>query len=950
MGDRINGGLSKLPSMGVATKQGILRGVSNEPLETERQMPSNAILPLDTRDDALELVGGKGRSLAQMTNAGFDVPTGFLIPTTAYRSFVNDHGLQEQIVALARPEIINGRASFETAASNIQSLIGEHVLSAPTIADIQNAYLKLGNGPAVAVRSSANAEDLPGLSFAGQQETYLNVSGADELIHAVRNCWASLWTGQAISYRHQMGISQDSVAMAVVVQIMVPADVAGILFTANPATGERGEMIINASFGLGEAVVGGQVTPDTFIIDRKTLQATETTIGPKEQKIVSDGNQGTRLEEVGAAEREQASLSPAQLSELSALAVRVEQHFEGLPQDIEWAFKDNKLFMLQSRPITNLPPQPIEVTWEPPEGIKGLVRRQIVENIPDPVCPLFEEVYIHNGLSYRKGKRSNYTTLHGFAFQIAGLAEQDTDEAFFRELTEARLRAAKTPEAKAQEQHDLALFLEQLTAEDRTSFDEMAATLNSDNLAHAVTMPESDNPTYTAFHKTEVNDKQHQDWRERAIPELENATEQWRQLDLASASDETLLEGIIALAHAEGWYWASNGGHTFGVAKSTDDQLQCFLRETLPDHHFTSGQFLSGFKSRIMQANDDLFAISKMIRAQQSLYETVVATPPKRLMAVMQAHPDSAQVLESIDAYLHVYGHQGYSLDFFEPTQQEDPSALFVTLKAMVQNDNYDPHQHEAKARQKRETAMHDVEQLLDGLNYWQFRYRLWFTSKYYPMREESCFVLGSAWPVLRPIAAELGRRMAEVGTLGVADDVYFLDTTEIKAAIVARQKGESLPEFVQTTASRRELREARKRLHPPGTIPEEISENPGVKFKETQFKNDPSSPTLRGIPVSPGQITAVASVINNADEFDQMQSGSLLVCPMTSPAWTQLFAHASGLVTDIGGILGHGSIVAREYGIPAVVGTGNITRRVKSGQTLAVDGDSGTVEILPDD
>ena len=122
------------------------------------------------------------------------------------------------------------------------------------------------------------------------------------------------------------------------------------------------------------------------------------------------------------------------------------------------------------------------------------------------------------------------------------------------------------------------------------------------------------------------------------------------------------------------------------------------------------------------------------------------------------------------------------------------------------------------------------------------------------------------------------------------------------------------------------------------------------MKFKETQFKNDPSSPTLRGIPVSPGQITAVASVINNADEFDQMQSGSLLVCPMTSPAWTQLFAHASGLVTDIGGILGHGSIVAREYGIPAVVGTGNITRRVKSGQTLAVDGDSGTVEILPDD
>ncbi len=909
-------------------------------------MADGHLLPLNTRNDALEVVGGKGRSLSQMVNAGFSVPDGFHLSTAAYREFVADHDLQEQILELARPEINDGRVSFEAASTRIQELFLEHELSADVTGQLHNAYAALdGDSPAVAVRSSANAEDLPGLSFAGQQETYLNVTGPDALVAAVRNCWASLWTAQAISYRNEMGIASDAVAMAVVVQIMVPADVAGILFTANPATGERSDMIMNASFGLGEAVVGGQVTPDTFIVDRASLTVTETVIGAKEQKIVSDGDQGTRLVDIDEGQRDQASMSDDLLAELAGLATDVEAHFDGLPQDIEWAVADGKLWLLQSRPITNLPPQPIEVEWEVPEGIKGLVRRQIVENIPDPTFPLFDELYV----SKMGREKSGYTTLHGFAFQIAGFAKQTTDEQFFRELRETKENSAKDPKVRAQEEHDLNMFLDQLPAQERSEFQTMADGLNTDSIAHAVTMPESDNPTYTAFNKTEVNDRQHADWRERAIPELEGTTEEWRGLDVKAATDEQLLDGIRDLARAEGWYWSSNGGHTFGVAKSTDDQLQCFLRENLPDHHFTSGQFLSGFKSRIMQANDDLFGICKMIQANESIYETVLMTPARRLMGVLEEHPDSDLILEEIGAYLKVYGHQGYSLDFGEPTQIEDPSALFVTLKAMVQNKNYNPRQHEEQATAKREKAMQEVTDLLDGLKYWQFRYRLWFTGKYYPIREDSCFVLGTAWPVLRPIASELGQRLADCGTLAVADDIYFLNTSEIEPAIEARKSGKAIPEHAGLAADRRELREARRRLHPPGTIPPEISENPGVKFKETQFVNDDSSDTMMGIPVSPGTITGPASVINNADEFDQMQPGSILVCPMTSPAWTQLFAHATGLVTDIGGILGHGSIVAREYGIPAVVGTGNVTRRVSSGQTLEVNGDAGTVVIQAD-
>ena len=915
-------------------------------------MADSFILPMDTTDDSLELIGCKGRSLAKMSNAGFNVPSGFHLTADAYRAFVAENNLQDQIVSLAKPALDNGWVTFEPASAAIQKLITSCEISEAIASQLRQAYASLGSDPAVAVRSSANAEDLPGLSFAGQQETYLNVKGGNALLKAVRNCWASLWTAQAISYRHENDIEQGSVAMAVVVQIMVPADVAGILFTANPATGERTEMIVNASFGLGEAVVGGQVTPDTFVVDRESKNVKETMIGPKEQMIVSDGEQGTKLTDVKVADRDQSSLSDALLNDLVELALKVEKNYDGLPQDIEWAIVDGKISMLQSRPITNLPPPPLEVEWNPPEEIPALVRRQIVENIPDPTCELFDELYIRYSLRWDRTKEvSMYSTLHGFAFQIMGGGGiTGTKEEWRADIRSGREKVAASPEGMAQEKHDLDLFVSELSDDDRAEFQKMADELNSDNLPNAVTVPESNDPTYTAFHKTFTNDNQHRDWRERAMPELEAATAKWAALDIAGASDATLMEGIRELTEAEGWYWSGNGGHTFGVAKSVDDQLQCFLRENLPDHNFTSGQFLSGFKSRIMQANDALFEIAKVLRADEELKLLILATPAHRLMGELEARSDTKQILKDIDTYLQKYGHQGYSLDFCEPTQQEDPSALFVTLKNMVRREDYDPKQHEQEANRKKEKALKDIGELLEGLQCWQFRYRLWFANKYYPMREESCFVLGMAWPALRPMAAELGRRMVEVGTFKQPDDVYHMYTAELEEAMKSRADNKAKPELGELAQERRELRERRKRLHPPGTCPPEASEMPGIAFKETQIKNDDSSDTLMGIPVSPGTITAEASVIMNPSEFSNMVPGSILICPMTSPAWTQLFAHAQGLVTDIGGILGHGSIVAREYGIPAVVGTGNGTQRIKHSQLIEVDGDSGTVKLLEEE
>ena len=335
-------------------------------------MSSTHVLPFAVQDNALaadlDTVGGKGQSLASMTAAGFPVPAGFTVTTTAYRQFVSDNDLQQAIIDGAKPELVGTAVSFDSASQQIQALFAEAELTDELKAQIGSAYTAFGAGePPVAVRSSANAEDLPDLSFAGQQDTYLNIRGRDAVYASVRDCWASLWTARALSYRHEHAIAQEAVAMAVVVQKMVPSEVSGILFTANPATGERSEMIVNASFGLGEAIVGGEITPDTYIIDRDTLAVRETIIGSKEHMMVSAAGQGTDTRELSAAEREQSSLAEPVLRELAQLAIAVERHF-GQPQDIEWAVVNGTLSLLQSRPITNLPPAPLkEIRWEKPD-------------------------------------------------------------------------------------------------------------------------------------------------------------------------------------------------------------------------------------------------------------------------------------------------------------------------------------------------------------------------------------------------------------------------------------------------------------------------------------------------------------------------------------------------------------------------------------------------------
>ena len=892
-------------------------------------MSSTHVYPFTDQDNALaadlDTVGGKGLSLASMTAAGFAVPAGFTVTTAAYRQFVSDNGLQEAIIDGAKPELVGTAVSFDSASERIQALFAKSDLSDALKAQIAEAYTAFGGGePPVAVRSSANAEDLPDLSFAGQQDTYLNRRGRDAVFGAVRNCWASLWTARALSYRHEHAIAQEAVAMAVVVQKMVPSEVSGILFTANPATGERSEMIVNASFGLGEAIVGGEITPDTYIIDRETMAVRETIIGSKEHMLVSAAGQGTDTRELSAAEREQSSLAEPVLRELAQLAIAVERHF-GQPQDIEWAVVNGMLSLLQSRPITNLPPAPLkEIRWEKPDmpawvHNTPLLRKNLVEHIPGPVSPLFADLYLKDAVN---GSNAAHYAVNGYAYFTGGT------------------RPGVEPPPTT-----LSVFpgsAKELTATHKTRI-------------FKTPLKQVGNHSYGTGKFAKVYGEQYDSWRKETLPAYLAVIDEWRQVDPQAASDEALLDGMRALARADGETWFSPSqrlelmisrvGTTkvMNMLRGAEITFQDFLQKAAPGKGFSSGQFLSGLRSVSMEAQDEISDITELIRADEGLVALVLTTPAPRLLPALRAHSEAQLIVQAIDQHLVRYGHQITTLDFAEPTLVEDPLPVMLNLKAVVQDSDHDPAATQMELAKRRQAALREAKQAFSDENWRELCDFLWVMKRVYPDRDQMLFYLGAGWPTLRRLALELGRRLVEAGTLTQPDDLFYLWKAQLEEAMAARQAGQALPELKERVAEQRELQQARMRLVPPDAVPPEEGWGPGWG----KTANDADSDSLNGNACSPGQITARASLVMSPADFAKMQPGTILVCPMTTPAWTQLFSQAKGLVTDIGSILTHGSIVAREYNIPAVLGLGIATQKIKHGQMIRVDGDNGVVALL---
>ncbi len=857
------------------------------------------ILPLSDPGADLETVGGKGASLSRLVHAGLPVPDGFHITTAAYRQFVSANGLQTGILAALGEADASRPATLENASQSIRRLFAGASIPNELASAIVEAYGSLpGANPPVAVRSSATAEDLPEASFAGQQETYLNIRGADGVLAAVKDCWASLWTGRAISYRLRQNIAPESVALAVVVQLLVDAEAAGILFTANPLNARRDEMVINAAWGLGEAVVGGAVTPDTIAVRKTDGKIIRRETADKQVMTVRTEN-GTAEQPVPDGLKNIPVLSDEKAAELARLGMQIEDLY-GMPVDIEWALADGEFTILQARPVTALPEAPLEWIRPNPKGI--FMRGSVVDLMPDPLSPLFLTLGIPTFLRQ----------MRPLAKRVIG-SEPNLGEYYLTHINTYAYMGSSLPL-----EGWLWVLFRQLPAYPRLLRE--LVPLWRDEM----------HPQYQAYAAV---------LKEKRPAEMDSA-ELWR------TSQEILdaaMYYICALMFAT--MGASSGSEL--LLTRTYDKLA--KREGDPP----ASALLMGWDNIPARSEKSLYDLA-MWAAQDEGLKTCLLSAPAETLAAQLDSPDAvpvplfAEFAARFQAHLEQFGHIIFQLDFAADLPLDRPEPMLENIKMYLRGEGANPHERQKASQQRRIQTGEAVLSRLKGWRRWAFSKALKAGQAMAEVREDALAEIGLGYPMLRAMLRELGGRFAAAGAIQQADDIFWLEKAEIDALLAGLLvAGDITPRQAQV-AERKEYWKRLKQLTPPTMIPMR-KRVMGVKADIfiAQSQEGQAADVLKGVPTSAGKVTAPACVLHGPQDFDQMRPGDVLVAGATTPAWTPLFAMASAVVTDIGGPLSHGSIVAREYGIPAVMGTGVATRRIIDGQTITVDGDAGTVTLL---
>ena len=855
------------------------------------------ILPLSDPQADLATVGGKGASLAKLIQAGLPVPGGFHITTIAYRQLVAANELQPRILALLDHADPLQPASLEAASAAISQLFAAAAIPAALAGEIQAAYAALpGKDPAVAVRSSATAEDLPEASFAGQQETFLNISGPQALLEAVRKCWASLWTARAIAYRLRQGIPAQDVALAVVVQLLIPAQAAGILFTANPLTGKRSEAVINAAWGLGEAVVGGLVPPDTITVDKGKRQVLQRQITSKQVMTVRTPV-GTAEQPVPPALAGKAVLSDAQAIRLAAFGAQIEQLFE-TPVDIEWALAGGKFSILQARPITGLGEAPIEWIARNPKAT--YMRTSVTDLMPDPLRPLF----ITLGLPTLRQQ------MNVMGKRLMGAEPSLGDEYY-------------------------------------THINSYAYTCTSFPFKGWLWILFSMLPAMPRLMRTLVPI-----WREQMHPDYQSFVATMKEKVPVEMSDTALWQAAQDTVAAAMYYVTALLFATMG-ASSGSEMLFTKMYTSLPRQAGDppAAALLMGWNSIPIRAEKSLYDLALACKQFPGLAAYLIHTGTYQIIAQLHSDQPPGEVelegwnalKQQLTSHLEQFGHIIFQMDFTEDLPLDHPELVMENIKMYLRGEGVNPHERQQTSEARRIQATQAVLGRVKGLRRWAFTKSLNWAQSLSEVREDALAEIGLGYPILRRMLRELGRRFVAAGIIVQPDDIFWLEKDEISANVVAGG-GCLAARVTERKATWRKL----KATVPPPMLP---MKERYLGMKTTTFiahagsENDGGA--LKGVAASPGTVTAPARVLHGPQDFDQMRPGDVLVAGTTTPAWTPLFAMASAVVTDIGGPLSHGSIVAREYGIPAVMGTGVATRRIQSGQMITVDGVNGVVTLL---
>jgi rifampicin phosphotransferase len=895
------------------------------------------IIPFSSPEATLEKAGGKGANLVRLTLAGFEVPRGFIVSTAAYLEYVRANALEAVIEESIRGLGGGDADALEDASKKIRSAFAQGKLPAGIGNEIQAAYEDLASRsesagpPPVAVRSSATAEDLPDLSFAGQQDTYLNVLGQGQLVEAVIDCWSSLWTGRAIAYRIRNQISHRAASLAVVVQELVQSEVSGVLFTANPLSGALDESVIDATFGLGEALVSGQVEPDHFVVRALTnnsagavFSVVNKTLGAK--SIATRSKAGGGVEGIEEKSGSRQTLSEDQIRQLATVGQQIQKEY-GAPQDIEWAFAGGKLHILQSRGITSLFPVP-EVSFDP---LIVWISFGAVQGLVGPITPLGQDAIrqVAAGAGRMFGLKLKPEQLDLFA--IAG----ERMWIKFSDVMRHPLGNRIFKGALGIIEPSSGLILRSLSTDPR-----LGAGRGRFHFRTAWRMLRFIVPTLFRFmHNMAVPEKARARFDADieaylAAAQLAPGADRFERLANVVAFVRERIAGVFAFLMPRFIPAFGPGMASLGLLTelSGDSSLALEATRGLPQNVTTEMDLVLWETARSIRAD-----------AESGALFAAASAPELARRYLNRTLPSAAQSV--IARFLEEYGVRGVGeIDFGQPRWREDPTPVMHTLQSYLQIDPaFAPDVLFAKGEKAAQGAIEKIAARVrtqpggrlkeKQVHAAARRIRLLMGT-----RESPKFFAIRTMGIARQALIEAGREFAEAGTIDRADDLVFLRLGELEELSKPAAQKTWKPLIAERRAAYE--RELRRRQVP------RVLVSDGRAFYEGVGAATDTGDVITGSPVSPGVAEGIVHVVLDP-RGAQLVPGEILVCPGTDPAWTPLFMAAGGLVTEVGGMMTHGSVVAREYGIPAVVGVHQATMRLKDGQKIRVDGTQGKITIL---
>jgi phosphoenolpyruvate synthase/pyruvate phosphate dikinase len=860
------------------------------------------VLDLQEVDETqVAVVGGKAAHLGGLSRIeGIRVPAGFCVTTAAFRRIMAEApSIGDRLDQLSRLNP-DDREAIRTLSAEIRRTIEGIAIPGDLAAAITRALAQLGEQAAYAVRSSATAEDLPTASFAGQQDTYLNVVGPAAILQHVSRCWASLFTERAVTYRLRNGIDHRTVHMAVVVQQMVFPDAAGILFTADPVTGNRKVATVDASFGLGEALVSGLVNPDVFKV--RDGEVVAEAVAAKQRAVHALPTGGTQEVAIDPQRQEQPALTDAQVVRLVQLGRRIEAHF-GRPQDIEWCLVDDDFQIVQSRPITTLFPIPAARDRE--NHVYVSVGHQ--QMMTDPMKPLGLSVWQLTAMApmHEAGGRLFVDVTRRLASPAsrAGLLEVvGRGDPLIRDALETVL-----------DRHDFVPTLPE-AGPGGPPASGASAPIETDP-AIVTELIERSQASIAALRR---------DIRAKTGPALSDFLLEAFQEHKRVLSDPLSMQAIMAGMEATWWL---------------NDQLQEWLGEKNAADTLT----LSAPGNVTSEMGLALLEVADVIRPHPGVVAFLQGVEDDGFLDELPKFAGGTEARHAIEAYLDRYGMRCVGeIDITRPRWRERPTTLVPVILDNVRN--FEPGAAKRRFEQGRQEAQKKAQEVLEHLRALpdgehkanETKRMIDRVRTFIGYREYPKYGIVSRYFVYKQALLEEAERLVQANVLPEKEDVFYLTFQELHDVVRSNQVDDKLIQ---------QRKDAFRSYH--ALTPPRVLTSDGEVIAGAYRRDDVPTGALIGLPVSAGTIEGRARVILDMAQAD-LEPGDILVTAHTDPSWTPLFVAITGLVTEVGGLMTHGAVIAREYGLPAVVGVVDATRLIPDGQRIRVHGSDGYVEILP--